>query len=276
MQGLWVLAMFLAAGIPRNAQPTAAAIMARVAANQDRSNRLRSDYIYRQQMHVASRKANGKLMCEETRDYLVVPGPKSTTKKLLKLTGRYWHKGRYVNFTKKPEGHGESVDCNVVNSLAAGLISGKSKSDIVKDLFPLTTQQQKNNQFKLIGEETLEGRKVYRIRFKPRDRKQISWAGEADIDTKDFEPVDVFTKLSRRLPFAIRTFLVALPGLGFNVQYERQPGGVWFPATFGTEFRMRVLMFYRRVYTVSLENTDFKRAHVTSKIQFAGTTGTPK
>ncbi|MEJ2008497.1 MAG: hypothetical protein P8Z30_10145, partial [Acidobacteriota bacterium] len=142
----------------------------------------------------------------------------------------------------------ESIDCNVVDSLAGDLTNEHSKNGIAKDLFPLTTEQQKKDEFKLIGEETLEGRKVYRIRFRPKDRKDIDWAGEADIDAEEFEPVDVFTKLSRRLPFAIRTFLVALPGLGFNVQYERQPDGVWFPATFGTEFRIRVLIFYRRIY----------------------------
>ncbi|HEX7362046.1 MAG TPA: hypothetical protein VF283_16265 [Bryobacteraceae bacterium] len=51
------------------------------------------------------------------------------------------------------------------------------------------------------------------------------------IDAKYFQPVYVFTKLSHRLPFAVRPFLVALPGLGFNVQYKRQAGDVWFPTS---------------------------------------------
>ena len=50
-------------------------IMARVAANQDRSEKLRSQYIYQQHIRVASRKTNGKVLREETTDYRVVPKP---------------------------------------------------------------------------------------------------------------------------------------------------------------------------------------------------------
>jgi hypothetical protein len=275
MLALWVLAMSLTAGAAPAAPPTAEAIMARVAANQDRSNQLRADYIYHQRMHVASIKTNGKLMCEETRDYLVIPGPKSTSKKLQELDGRYWHKGQYVNFSRKLGDDDEGIDCNVVDSLDDDLTNEHSKDGFGKDLFPLTSEQQKKDRFALIGEETLEGRRVYRVSFRPKDKKDVDWAGEADIDVQDFQPVDVFTKLSRRLPLAIRTFLVALPDIGFNVQYQRQPDGVWFPASFGTEFRIKVLMFYRRVYTISLTNTGFERTHVTSRIELAGPAAAP-
>jgi hypothetical protein len=270
MLSTWILAAFLIGGPPRNSPLTAAAIMARVAANQDRSNQLRADYIYRQRMHVAARKTNGRLMCEETFDYLVIPAPKSTKKELKDLKGRYWHKGRYVDFHRKLRGNDESVDCDVAGALGEDLTNERSKDGVAKDLFPLTSEQQKNDRFQLIGEETLQGRRIYRVSFRPKDKKQFDWAGEADIDASDFQPVDVFTKPSRRIPLVIRTFLLALPGVGFNVQYQRQWDGVWFPASFGTEFRVRFLMFYRREYTISLENTDFRHTHVTSKIRAAG------
>ena len=52
---------------------TADAIMARVGANQDRSELARKQYVYRQHIHVVTRKTNGKLMREETTDYHMVP-----------------------------------------------------------------------------------------------------------------------------------------------------------------------------------------------------------
>jgi hypothetical protein len=42
---------------------------------------------------------------------------------------------------------------------------------------------------------------------------------------------------------------------------------VWFPSTFGTEFRIHALFFINREMTVSLENTGFQRTHVESKMK---------
>lgn len=272
----------------QNSLPTAEAIMARVAANQDRSNKLRVDYLYHQHIQVASRKTNGKLMCEETTDYLVIPTPRGTKRELKRVNGRYWHKGRYLNFDQRLDSRqGEernfgvgprntSIDCQVADQLGNNLTDSKSKDGIGQDLFPLTTEEQENYQFHLIGKNSLAGRPVYRISFKPKDEKDYGWAGEADIDVHDFEPVNVYTKLSRRIPLPVRALFLALPGVGFSVQYQRQPEGVWFPTSFGTEFELRFLMFYRRDYTVSLENTGFKRTHVTSKMIYVGPVSAPK
>ena len=41
---------------------TADQIMQRVGANQDRSEELRRHYVYKQHVHVCSRKTNGKIM----------------------------------------------------------------------------------------------------------------------------------------------------------------------------------------------------------------------
>jgi hypothetical protein len=288
MLPLWILTAFFNQTPARNLPLTVAAILSRVAANQDRSNTLRADYVYHQSVHVASRKANGKLMCEETTDYLVIPTPQGTKRELKRVTGRYWHKGRYLNFDHRLDRHkgqdlnieigpgNASVDCQVADQLGNNLADDRSKDGIERDLFPLTTEQQKEYQFQLIGNGTLAGRPVYRVGFQPRDKRDFAWVGEADIDINDFEPVDVYTKLSRRIPLVIRTLLVALPGVGFNLQYERQPDGVWFPSSFGTEFRVRLLMFYRREYTISLENTGFRHTHVTSKLRYAGPVATPK
>lgn len=247
----------------------AGVIMARVAAKQDSSDRLHADYIYHQRIHVTSRKTNRKLMCEETIDFLVIPHARNTKRELQSMTGRYWHKGRYVDFHQKLEENQRSVDCEVAGSLGTGLTDDHSKDGFDNDLFPLTSKQQKTYQFQYLGEEELDGRRVYRVSFKPKDKADYDWAGEADIDESEYEPVDVFTRLSRQLPLPVRTLLVSLPGLGFNVQYQLQPDGVWFPSTFGTEFRLRLFMLYRRVYTISLENSGFQRTHVASKIHYA-------
>ena len=79
---------------PNPAGLTAEAIMARVAANQDRSEALRKQYVYKQHIHILTHKPGGKLIREESADYNVVPTPNGTKKKLTLLTGRFWHKGR--------------------------------------------------------------------------------------------------------------------------------------------------------------------------------------
>jgi len=114
-------------------------------------------------------------------------------------------------------------------------------------------------------------RSVYHLGFGPKDQKDIDWAGEAFIDALDFQPVRVFTKLSRRIPFMVRTlFGTDVPGIGFDVHYQRQADGVWFPISFGTEFRLHVLFFLNRDISISLENSAFEHTHVKSKIEVLG------
>jgi hypothetical protein len=80
----------------------------------------------------------------------------------------------------------------------------------------------------------------------------------------------VFTKLSRKIPFFVRTALgTDLPGVGFSVTYKRQPDGVWFPASFGTEFRLKAVFFIKRDISVSLQNSGFEHTHVDSTLHYA-------
>jgi hypothetical protein len=250
---------------------TADAIMARVAANQDRSEDLRKQYVYRQHTHIITHKPKGRLLREETADYDVVPTPDGTQKELKLLTGRYWNKSKYEAFQGEPIPDNGSLDAGLIHNFRDDLSNEKSKDGLSKDLFPLTTEGQKDYDFKLLGQEMQEGRSVYHIGFQPKDKNDITWAGEAYIDAAEFQPVRVFTKLSRRIPFGVRTFLgTDLPGIGFNVVYKRQEDGVWFPTTFGTEFRLHVLFFINRDVSVSLENSGFQHTHVESKIKVVG------
>jgi hypothetical protein len=247
--------------------PSVEEIMARVAANQDRAEQVRAEYVYQQRIHVASLRTNGKLAREESADYLVTPTPDGTKKELKHIEGRYWHKGRYLTFQGEPVPEAGWLDSSLVESFRDDLSNDKSKDGLGRDLFPLTSGEQKQYRFELAGEEMVEGRKVYRVRFRPRDKNELTWAGEALIDAAEFEPVRVYTKLSRKIPLFVRTLLgTDVPGIGFNVEYRRFDQNVWFPVSFGTEFRLRAVFFINRDITVSLENSAFERAKVQSKI----------
>jgi hypothetical protein len=255
-----------------NAPLTADVIMARVAANQDSSEALRKEYVYLQHTHVVTHKPEGgRLQREETADYDVTPTPDGTEKKLKRITVRFWKNGKYETFESDHDTDGEGIDGSLVKSFRDDLLDDKSKDGLAKDLFPLTSEQQKDYNFTFLGQEVQEGRSVYHIGFRPKDKNDISWAGEAYIDTAEFQPVRVFTKLSRRLPFAVRTLLgTDVPGIGFNVVYKRQEDGVWFPSTFGTEFRLHAVFFINRDISVSCENSGFQRTHVESKMKVIG------
>ena len=134
-----------------------------------------------------------------------------------------------------------------------------------------TSEEQQKYDFELLGQEQQDGKNVYHIGFKPKDKSDITWAGEAYVDAAEFQPVRVFTKLSRRMPFMVRTMLgTDVPGIGFNVAYKRQEDGVWFPVSFGTEFRLRAVFFINRNISIALENSNFEHTHVQSKMKMVG------
>jgi len=292
-----LLAFLLAAGLADGQSAQSAVqteplkaddIMARVAANQDRSEALRNEYVYKQHIHIVSHKPKSRIMREETADYDVVPLPDGPQKQLKLLTGRYWNKGKYVDFQGDPVPEAGSTDADLINNLRKGeplpgtstdanlihslhnyLSNDNSKDGLARALFPLTSEEQQDYEFKLLGQEAEAGRNVYHIAFTPKDndKEELTWTGEAFIDAAEFQPVRVFTKMSQRIPLLVRTTWFDLPGLGFNVVYKRLEDGVWFPSSFGTEFRMHVgpMFFTNRDISISLKNSGFEHAHVGNK-----------
>lgn len=261
-----VLAVFPAGALGQQAL-TADEIMARVAANQDKAIELRSHYVYKQHTHTTSRKTNGKLMREETDDYDVFPTAKGIDRKLITLNGRYWHKGKYVDFQGEPIPGADSMDADITHDTFHDTSQDTSRDGVGSRLFPLTSARQKDYIFRMIGEETLNGRAVYHIGFEPKDKQDYDWKGEAFIDKEEFQPVNVFTKMSRKLPFFVRSVMgIDVPGVGFNVQYVRVEPNVWFPQTFGTEFDLNLFHVWSRTITVALKNSDFQKTHVDTKI----------
>ena len=182
---------------------TADTVMARVATNQDSSEKLRSQYIYQQHVKIISRKTSGKVLREETADYHVVPKPDHTERTLEQLTGRYWHKGKYEAFSGEPVPEADSTDGDLIHEFREDLTNDKSKDGLAQDLFPFTSDEQKNYKFRLLGQEPFESRQSYHIAFTPIDDEDVDWAGEAYIDAQEFQPIYVFTKLSQPLPFGV-------------------------------------------------------------------------
>lgn len=274
---LW--AAVLSAQSPASATPDAASIMARVAANQDRSQTERSHYVYVQHARAASR--SGKTVrCEEITDSRVTPTATGSAQQLLKLDGRALIKKEYVSFTQPirhfnrstnedgiaRDPHG-SFDCQLTEDIRGSLTDDKTKDGIGARLFPLTSKAQVDYTFHLVGREHMNGRDVFHLTFMPKDKHEVAWKGDAYIDTEAYQPVVVRTAMAHNLPFAVRTLLgTSLPGLGFTVIYAPQKGGIWFPVSFGTEFKLHIFFFFNRQITLSAENRDFEQTHVNSKV----------
>lgn len=161
----------------------------------------------------------------------------------------------------------ETIDRDLVENMRKNLIHDKSKDGINAHLFPLTSKNQADYTFRMIGRERLNGRDVFHISFRPKNKDDFGWSGEAYIDTTAYQPVLVTTAMARKIPFAVRTLLgTNVPGLGFTVTYAPQPDGVWFPVTFSTEFKIHVLYFFHRQIFLNAENREFEKTHVTSRI----------
>lgn len=270
---------------------TAAAIMALVATHQDATDAERAHYTYIQHARVASHKGK-KMMCEEVTDSRVTPLPTGSHQQILILNGRLLVKDKYVTYTNLPAPTAaedqnitistgdEDSDRNLVQSMRRSFTndtSAKSKDGISENLFPLTTRQQAEEDFTLLGRERMNGRDVFHISFRPKDRSDFGWKGDAYIDTTDFQPVLVRTAMARNIPFAVRALLgTNVPGLGFTVIYAPQPDGTWFPISFGTEFKIKFLFFYSREITIAAENRNFEKTHVNSQIVEGPTLPSPQ
>ena len=248
---------------------SADAIMKQVAAHQDEAQKARAEFLYDQHVKVVIRRTNGKLAREEVSDLRVTPSAKGVQRKEQSVSGRYWKKGRYLDFHGAPIPDGGGLDGGLAESFRNDLFNDNSKDGLGKDLFPLTTEGQKDLRFERTGEQIVEGRAAYRVRFRPLDAGDIGWAGEALIDREELQPVSVYTRLSRRLPMMVRTLLgTDVPGLGFSTRYRRFGKDLWFPVSFGTEFRLRAVFFINRDISVSMENRNFERASAESRIEY--------
>ncbi len=246
------------------AQPSAAEIMKRVAANQDRAQNARSQFVYQQKIHRVLRLKNGKLLREEFWTFDMIPKAQGTEKKFVSVKGRYWKKNQYLPFDGKP-----IPGVSLLDIMLDDADDSTTRDGIDRDLFPLTTEEQKKYTFNLAGEKPFRERPAYQIRFHPTNPRDFGWTGEALIDKEESQPVSVYTQLSRKLPIGVRVGLgTNVSGLGFSIQYKRADEGIWFPSTYGTEFGLHLLFMMDRTITESMENIDFRRTTATSQIEY--------
>jgi hypothetical protein len=284
--------------------PSAESVMSRVAINQDAAEAERARYVYVQHAKMTSRRGK-TVMCEEITDYRFTPSAGDTNEQLLKVEGRFLKNKNYIAYTAllprdedKPKdsdkdksaakdndaqdkknkkdkdkdaafdpNSNETIDRDIVENVRWSLIHDKSKDGINQHLFPLTSKDQANYTFRMVGHERLNDRDVFHITFRPKAKEDFGWSGDAYIDTTAYQPVLVTTGMARKIPFAVRTLLgTNFPGLGFTVTYAPQPDGIWFPVNLSTEFKIHVLYFFHREIILDAQNRDFERTHVTSRI----------
>jgi len=253
--------------------PTVDQIMARVAENQARAQDMRRAYIYNQKILASFHRTSGKLAREEKLEYLVTPTPAGVEKKLTHFEGKVQRNGRVISYDEPgKELKDLDIDGDLIRDMVNDMTADKeSKDGIAHDLFPLTAKEQAKYDYTLEGKETYRGRPVYRISFRPKPHQEegADWKGEALIDAAECQPVMVTTKFATHIPMAVKVLLgTDIKGLGFSVSYEKFDNGLWFPVSYGGEFHIRAVFFYARNMSISMVNSGFTRAKVSSKIAY--------
>jgi len=267
------IALLASAILPaRAAEPAVDQIMARVAENQARAQEMRKAYVYNQKVLARFHRTNGKLAREEKIEYLVTPSPTGFEKKVLHFEGTYERHGKTMPL---PEPGKEMGDLDIDGDLMRDMVNDttgdkETKDGVAHDLFPLTAKEQEKYIYTLEGEGTYRGRPVYRITFTPKPHTDdADWKGEVLIDKAEFQPVLVTSKLAFVIPTAVKVLLgTDIKGLGFTLTYQKFDDGLWFPVSYGGEFHIRGVFFYRRNMSISMVNSGFTRAKVSSKIAY--------
>jgi hypothetical protein len=265
---------------------TAGEIMASVAKNQSRAEAARASYIYQQNVLVRMKRGDGKLAREEDREYIVTPEPGGLKREMTHFAGKYGVNGKEYAVSEPGEHYRDKdIDANVVKNLADSFGNDeKSRDGLNRDLFPLAEDKQHNYVFKLTGTENYRGHEVFRVTFEPGKRPKethqkreqqksendfVLWAGEALIDKADLTPVLITTHLAKSVPILVKTLLgTNIEQIGFKVSYEKFEDGLWFPVTYGGEFKLRILFAYSRTISLNLENSDFRKANINSTVTY--------
>lgn len=252
--------------------PALEEILARLAANQERAIEARASVVYRQQIRSRLFRGGGKLAREEWREYTVTPTPEGTNKQRVSFKGQYEKGGELHSYESPGFRHKDlDLDGELLESLTDSLVNEKKARDGLSiDLFPLTRAEQRHYRFKLEGARKVMGQEAYIVSFQPRkDQQDRPWSGEVLVHASGFQPLAVTTKLGKGIPAWARVvFGVNLRQVGFSVTYREVAPGLWFPATYGSEFFLRLFFGYARTITLSMENSDFRFARADSTITY--------
>ena len=201
----------------------------------------------------------------------MAPTGSGSVKTLDKFEGRYRKGGKILTYDQpKFQYKDTDIDGQLIEDLTNNLINdAKSRGGFSKDLFPLTPKEQEHYTFRLDGTRKVSDVEALRVSFVPSPGGDRPWAGEVLIDPQDYQPLLVTTKLAMKIPLAVKLMLgTDIKQLGFSVTYRKVADGLWFPATYGTEFGLKVLLGYKRNVTMNVTNTDFRKTSAESSIQF--------
>jgi hypothetical protein len=247
-------------------------IMARVAENQDRAKQARTEWVYQQDVLARLHRSNGKLAREESWKYAVTPQAKGFYKEMQHFQGQYERRGKMIPYDH-PHYQYKSIDVDgdIISDLGQDFANDESSNDGVgTDLFPLTKKDQSGYMFTLEGREDYRGTDVYRVSFRPSHSGESGdWKGEAIIDAVEFQPIVVTTGLAWGIPTAVKALLgTDLHHVGFKITYKKVADGVWFPAVYGGEFYLKALFLYKRTFSISVQNNEFRKTDVSSKIAY--------
>ncbi len=280
-----VLLLFASLPLCAQAPPDGETILKRMAENLASSLDVRRHYVYHQTVRGRLIRSNGQAAREELRQYSAAPGPDRTAKSLLSLDGQY-HKNKKETIHYSAPGFktgGMDFDGDIMEDLISDLVDDKKSRDgIPHNLFPIDRDTLHFYHFTYLDTETAKGRKAYRVAFDPVKKTSCveigpdegrdcptPWKGEALVDAEEFQPVEIHTALDFKMPWGVKVFLgTDLEQTGFAVSYARVAPNVWFPVSYGTEFRLKVFFGYKRTITLSLTSEDFRRTDVTSEVQF--------
>jgi hypothetical protein len=253
-------------GVPLSADE----IMCRVAENQERSEEARAEYVYDMNVFVRLKRANGSPAREESRDFVVAPGPRGAARKLVKVEGR-------IVQGKKETAYSEAgyrtknmdIDGALTDTFAREILWKQDHSGPMVGWFPLSGRRMKHYEFRIDGEEKYRGYDVYKISFTGNGGEDECWKGEALIERTEFQPVLVSSEWTCKIPTAVKLVLgIDVRQLGAKIVYQRFDKGVWFPVNCGGEMKVRVLFLYARTIAFSARNAGFRKADVKTSIQF--------
>ena len=244
--------------------PPVEEILKKVAESQEQAQQAREKIVYTQYVHAKLLRTNGKVAREEKRTYTVTPSAKGFDRKLEKFEGWYESKGRTIPYGEPGFNYkGLDIDGDLINDLINDWTGNEGSRDGVdKDLFPLTAEHQRKYTFQSAG--------PYRLTFAPRARNEAPWKGDIVVDPETLYPRSMNSTFAYNIPTAVKIiFGISLRQIGYGVNYAKAIDDLWFPVSAGTEFSIRVLFRYARTMTLSMTNSDFRRASAESKITFA-------
>lgn len=276
MKILWLA---VAASAAWGQAPDIDEIMRRVAFNQAKSEELRTNFVYHQRQTLGMIRSNKKIAREERREYTITPKFRGIDRELVKFDGKYEQKGQYFAYDKPGHKYKDlDLDGELLDELANDMMHNHNGKDgISNDLFPLTYNRQLRYNFKLVKTAEFRGSKAYLVQFEPKQKPKIGdmenggvWRGDAWIDAEEFQPIQVGTSLAWKMPFVVKTILgTDFRGVGFTVTYQKVADGLWFPVSYGGEFDIKAVFFYKRTMTINMVNSDFRRTDVTSNVAYA-------